>query len=259
MPERATFPPSSPEPTFWSRPANSGATSATSATVENTPRDVLTALRVFREADAAMRQRAQAQLAVNERDLLAIRHLIQGEARHTPVSPKDLSAYLGISTAATAKLLARLSRTGHIRRAAHAVDGRVQLIYATSAAHREVRRALGDVHGRMFAAAEGLDPAERRAVIRFLTSVADAISVPTPVPTPIPTPVPTPVARPVAMSVPAPVAMSLPAPLPMPVPMSLAMPVPAPVAPPAPFSAPAPNPGPAPDRGAEVGRRHATA
>ena len=181
MPARSTFSPSSPEPTFWPGPANSGATSATG---ETGSREVLAALRVFRSADAAMRQRAQMQLGVNETDLLAIRHLIQGQARHTPVSQKDLSAYLGISTAATAKLLARLSRTGHIRREAHAVDGRVQLIYATSSAHREVRRALGAVHGRMFAAAEELDPSERRAVIRFLTNVADAMSVDAPASSP---------------------------------------------------------------------------
>jgi len=183
MPARSTFSPSSPEPTFWPGPANSGATSATG---ETGSREVLAALRVFRAADAAMRQRAQAQLAVNETDLLAIRHLIQGEARRTPVSPKDLSAYLGISTAATAKLLARLSRTGHIRREAHAVDGRVQLLYATSAAHQEVRRALGAVHDRMFAAAEDLDPTQRRAVIHFLTAVAEAMSGDAPLPAPEP-------------------------------------------------------------------------
>ena len=189
MPERATSPSQSPspEPTFWPVPASRGASSGPG---ETSPRDVLTALREFRAADAAMRQRAQAQLAVNETDLLAIRHLIQGEARHTPVSPKDLSAYLGISTAATAKLLARLSRTGHIRREAHAVDGRVQLIYATPSARHEVRRALGAVHGRMFAAAEELDPAERRAVIRFLANVADAMSVVERFPAPVPAPVP---------------------------------------------------------------------
>ena len=189
MPARATSPTSSPEPTFW--PARvvgdaTRSTRSTSATGETRPRDVLAALRVFREADAAMRQRAQVQLAVNETDLLAIRHLIQGEARRTPVSPKDLSAYLGISTAATAKLLARLSRTGHIRREAHAVDGRVQLLYATSAAHQEVRRALGAVHDRMFAAAEDLDPTQRRAVIHFLTAVAEAMSGDAPLPAPEP-------------------------------------------------------------------------
>jgi DNA-binding MarR family transcriptional regulator len=195
MPERASSPTSSPEPTFWPARVVSDATRAVRApraTGETRPRDVLAALRVFRTADAAMRQRAQAQLAVNETDLLAIRHLIQGEARRTPVSPKDLSVYLGISTAATAKLLARLSKTGHIRREAHAVDGRVQLLYATSAAHQEVRRALGAVHDRMFAAAEGLDPEQRRAVIHFLTAVADAMSgdASLPAPEPISAPVP---------------------------------------------------------------------
>ena len=218
MPERATSPSQSPspEPTFWPVPASRGASSAPG---ETSPRDVLTALREFRAADAAMRQRAQAQLAVNETDLLAIRHLIQGEARHTPVSPKDLSAYLGISTAATAKLLARLSRTGHIRREAHAVDGRVQLIYATPSARSEVRRALGAVHGRMFAAAEELDPAERRAVIRFLANVADAMSV--------------------GERFPAPVQVSVPASSPAP--------------------DPAHANDAAPDRGAEAVRRHGTA
>jgi DNA-binding MarR family transcriptional regulator len=171
MSERATFPSASAHRAFWPGPENTDASRA---------RDVLAALRGFREADAAMRESARAQLAVNETDLVAIRHLIRGEARSTPVTPKDLSTYLGISSAATAKLLARLSRTGHIRREAHAVDGRVQLIFATTAAHREVRRALGSVHARMFAAAEDLDPAECGAVIRFLRAVAGAMAVPGP-------------------------------------------------------------------------------
>ncbi|MEC5150043.1 MarR family winged helix-turn-helix transcriptional regulator [Cryobacterium sp. GrIS_2_6] len=172
MSERATFPPRSPspEPSFWIGQGNTAAPGATGA------RDVLAALRAFRAADAAMRERARAELAVNETDLVAIRHLIQREARRTPVSPKDLTAHLGISSAATSKLLARLTRTGHIRREAHAVDGRVQLIFATPAAHQEVRRALGGVHERMFAAAEDLEPSERHAVVRFLTAVADAMS-----------------------------------------------------------------------------------
>ncbi len=138
---------------------------------------VLKAVRDFRRIDVAMRRRTQASLKINDTDLLAIRQLIRAERAGQSMGPKDLSACLGISSAATAKLLSRLTRTGHVRREPHAVDRRAQVVHATPRAHLEVRRVLGDVHQRMLAIAEGLSVADRRAVVSFLDGMGAAMSV----------------------------------------------------------------------------------
>lgn len=134
---------------------------------------VLQALRRFKAADSAMRHRTQAEMDMNETDLLALRHLIAAEARGHEVGPKELSAALGISSAATAKLLARLVRSGHIRREVHPTDRRAQLLYATPDTHHEVRKTLGGMHERMFAVAQDFTAGQQRAIIDFL----DAMSV----------------------------------------------------------------------------------
>jgi len=139
---------------------------------------VLEALRRFRTADVAMRHRTQADMAMNETDLHAIRHLISAEGRGNPVSPKDLSAALGISSAATAKLLARLVQSGHIRREPHPSDRRAQVLHATRNAHDDVRETLGGMHRRMLEAAEGLTRAQQNAVIHFLDTLSVAVAVP---------------------------------------------------------------------------------
>jgi DNA-binding MarR family transcriptional regulator len=138
---------------------------------------VLTAVRDFRRVDAAMRRRTQASLRINDTDLLAIRQLIRADRAGEPMGPKDLSACLGISSAATAKLLSRLAKTGHVSREPHAVDRRAQVVHATPRAHLELRRALGDVHRRMLAIADGLSVADRRAVVRFLAAMGAAMTV----------------------------------------------------------------------------------
>ena len=139
---------------------------------------VLEALRRFRVADSAMRHRTQAEMDMNETDLLAIRHLISAEARGAAVSPKDLSRVLGISSAATAKLLSRLVESGHVRREPHPRDRRAQVIHATPGAHREVRATLSAMHGRMLDVAEALTSAQQKAVIHFLDTLSVAVSEP---------------------------------------------------------------------------------
>lgn len=137
---------------------------------------VLESLRRFRAADSAMRHRTQAEMEMNETDLLAIRHLIAAEARGAAVSPKELSQVLGISSAATAKLLSRLVGSGHIRREPHPRDRRAQVLHATPGAHQEVRATLSAMHGRMLDVAEGLTGTQQKAVIHFLDTLSVAVS-----------------------------------------------------------------------------------
>jgi DNA-binding MarR family transcriptional regulator len=163
---------------YWYPRAQPGA--STAATVTTTAVDVLRAVRRFRAADVAMRMRARADMDMNDSDLIALRHLIASDETSAPIGPKDLSLFLGISTAATAKLLTRLESAGRLRREPHPSDRRAQVLHATRRAHEEIRRVMGDAHRRMLAAAEKLSPAEQVAVVRFLDELSGAMDEPDP-------------------------------------------------------------------------------
>ncbi|WEO79010.1 MarR family winged helix-turn-helix transcriptional regulator [Cryobacterium sp. SO2] len=140
--------------------------------------DVLRAVRRFRAADVAMRIRARSNMDMNDSDLVALRHLIAAEERSEPIGPKDLSGFLGISSAATAKLLSRLEASGRLHREPHPSDRRAQVLFATGRAHEEIRRVLGAAHQRMLAAAEKLSGSEQSAVVRFLDELSGAMDEP---------------------------------------------------------------------------------
>jgi len=140
--------------------------------------DVLRAVRRFRAADLAMRNRVRSGMDMHHTDLVAVRHLIAAEERGESVGPTDLSRYLGISSAATAKLLTRLESAGRLRREPHPSDRRAQVLHATGAAHDEVRLALGAAHQRMLAAAEKLSASEQLAVVRLLDELSGAMDEP---------------------------------------------------------------------------------
>ncbi|WP_166806519.1 MarR family winged helix-turn-helix transcriptional regulator [Cryobacterium serini] len=153
--------------TYWYDPKNPGVSSATV---------VLRAVRRFRVADAMMRRRAQADMCVNETDLVALRHLIACERENRVASPKYLSDFLNISSAATAKLLSRLTASGHIRREVDPDDGRAQRLFATETSHIQMRRALSGTHEQLMKVALDLTADQQAAVVHFLDAMS-AIAV----------------------------------------------------------------------------------
>ena len=156
---------------YWYDPRKVGVSSAM---------DVLRAVRRFRVADAAMRHRAQAEMNINETDLMAIRHLIACERQHRTASPKDLSEFLNISSAATAKLLSRLSASGHIRREVNPNDGRAQRLFATRSSHDEMRQALAGTHDQLMQVALKLTADQQVAVVHFLDAMSAIAVMPRP-------------------------------------------------------------------------------
>lgn len=148
---------------YWYDPTNSGVSQAL---------DVLRAVRRFRVADAAMRHRAQAEMHINETDLMAIRHLIAREREKRVASPKDLSEFLSISSAATAKLLARLTSSGHIRREVNPDDGRAQRLFATQSSHDQMRHALTGTHEQLLGVAVALSSDHQKAITHFLDAMS---------------------------------------------------------------------------------------
>jgi len=136
---------------------------------------VLDALREYRASEAAMRRRMRAAMRMGETDLLAIRYLLKQQGLGVSVSPKDLAAQLGISSASTTVLIDRLVRSGHVERRPHPTDRRALVIVPTIASHREVRATLGDLHRRMMDVAQSLSDEEAAIVLAFLDRMSEAV------------------------------------------------------------------------------------
>ncbi|MBF4463227.1 MULTISPECIES: MarR family winged helix-turn-helix transcriptional regulator [unclassified Rathayibacter] len=140
--------------------------------------EVLASMRAFRTAEAAMRRRTRGSMGMGENDLLAVQFLMRRQQKGEHVSPKDLAAYLGISSASTTVLIDRLVKSGHVVREPHPSDRRAIRIVATAASHREVRATLDEMHRRMLEAAERLNPSEAGTVIRFLDTMREIVELP---------------------------------------------------------------------------------
>jgi DNA-binding MarR family transcriptional regulator len=138
--------------------------------------DVLNALRRYRAAETAMRRRTRDSMGMGETDLLAVRFLLSAARSNKSVSPKDLSAYLKISSASTTILIDRLVKSGHVRREPHPTDRRALIIIPTTETDAEVRATLGQMHRRMMAVAESLSPEDARVITQFLEGIRDAVA-----------------------------------------------------------------------------------
>ena len=139
---------------------------------------VLKSLRDYRSAETTMRRSTRDSMGMGETDLLALRYLLRVQATGKAVVPKDLSQFLGITSASTTSLIDRLVASGHVRREAHPSDRRSVVVVPTVESDREVRETLGAMHRRMMAVAESLTAEEARVVVEFLQRMTEAVSTP---------------------------------------------------------------------------------
>ncbi|VXC07316.1 hypothetical protein CITRIK5_70671 [Citricoccus sp. K5] len=112
---------------------------------------------------------------LNGTDVEALRHIIARNAAGSSVTARELATHLDISTASTAKLLNRLSESGHVQRHPHPEDRRSVIVTATDHAHAEIREWLTDMHQRMLEVAHGVPEESRQGVVDLLTSMADCL------------------------------------------------------------------------------------
>lgn len=136
-------------------------------------REVLEALRLYRAAERAMRRRTRDEMSMGENELLALRFLLRQPGHGT--RPRDLAAYLGISTAAVTVIIDRLERSGHLRRTPDESDATLTLIHTTAHADDDVRHTLGQMHQLMYGVASRMEPEAQRHVALFLREMADAV------------------------------------------------------------------------------------
>ena len=139
---------------------------------------VLKSLRDYRAAETAIRRSTRDSMGMGETDILALRYLLRAQASGKAVVPKDLSQFLGITSASTTSLIDRLVASGHVRREAHPSDRRSVVVVPTVESDREVRETLGAMHRRMMTVAEALSAEEARIVVEFLQKMTDAIAAP---------------------------------------------------------------------------------
>ncbi|WP_461173066.1 MarR family transcriptional regulator [Arthrobacter sp. Z1-9] len=136
---------------------------------------VLKSLRDYRAAETTVRRSTRDSMGMGETDILALRYLLRVQASGEATAPKDLSKFLGITSASTTSLIDRLVRSGHVRREAHPTDRRSVVVVPTVESDKEVRVTLGAMHRRMMAVAEGLSAHEAQVVIEFLQRMTDAL------------------------------------------------------------------------------------
>ena len=122
-----------------------------------------------------MRSRTQRSMGLGENDLLALRYLLTAKKDGRSIGPKELTAYLGISSASTTVLIDRLEKAGQVRREHSPFDRRALILVPTASTAEEVQAALGDVPERMVEVANRLDPAQAKVVVDFLNSMRAAV------------------------------------------------------------------------------------
>ena len=127
---------------------------------------------------------ALAHLRLNETDMRAIHFLIVCDNRGDQATAGAIAAHLGISTAATTKLLDRLERRGHVKRHPHPSDRRALVIAVTPATKEAAIATVGRHQARRFYAAARLSPAEREVVTRFLDDMTTELTAGTGAPPP---------------------------------------------------------------------------
>lgn len=136
---------------------------------------VLKSLRDYRAAETAVRRSTRDSMGMGETDILALRYLLRIQASGKMAVPKDISQFLGITSASTTSLIDRLVASGHVRREAHPTDRRSVVVVPTVESDREVRVTLGAMHRQMMAVAEGLTADEARVVVEFLARMTEAL------------------------------------------------------------------------------------
>lgn len=134
---------------------------------------VMDAMFRWREAERRVTEASQRYMRLGENDMKALRLMIVKGDKGEHVTARDIAEHLGISSAATTKLLDRLERAGHIRRTSHPTDRRAIAVIISPDTRKAAEMTIGREHARRFRVVASLTSEERETVIRFL----DAMSV----------------------------------------------------------------------------------
>ncbi|WP_292718549.1 MarR family transcriptional regulator [Microbacterium sp. 13-71-7] len=134
--------------------------------------ELMAALHAWHAAAERMSAASRRYMNLNQNDMRAVRFMIAAENAGEVATARALADHLGISSAATTKMLDRLERGGHIIRRPHPADRRAIALQVTPSTRRAAREGVGRLHARRFDVAARMSSDERRTVIRFLEELA---------------------------------------------------------------------------------------
>ncbi len=129
---------------------------------------VLDALRDWRTAEERLSEASRRFMRLGDNDMRALRYIIVVTDRGDVATARGIADHLGISSAATTKLVDRLERGAHISRMPHPHDRRSSSIVISPETRTAAQATVGREHARRFRVAAALAPEERDVVIRFL-------------------------------------------------------------------------------------------
>ena len=93
----------------------------------------------------------------------------------SPHGPVELARELGVTSAASSGIVDRLEARGHVRRVAHATDGRRTQVVLTGSAREGVLGYLVPMFAALAQMDATFDDAEKQIVERYLRGAIDAI------------------------------------------------------------------------------------
>jgi DNA-binding MarR family transcriptional regulator len=135
------------------------------------------ALGELREAEQRISLASRRYMQLNDTDMRALHYLIVCANRDAIATPSGIAQHLGISTAATTKLLDRLEKSNHIHRAPHPTDRRALAITISKETRHAAMQTVGRQQSKRFYAAARLTADERDVVIRFLADMTNEIAL----------------------------------------------------------------------------------
>jgi DNA-binding MarR family transcriptional regulator len=118
-----------------------------------------------------MRAALARRIGMSETDLDALEHLEAG-----PLTQRELSERLALTSGAITMLVDRLERSGLARRRPHPADRRYTLIELTDKVEADAPPELARFHTAIRALVARVPSESRRAITEFLEAAADAAS-----------------------------------------------------------------------------------
>lgn len=135
------------------------------------------AMGALREAERRIADASQRYMKLNATSMRAIHVLMVAENAGELITPTALAEQLGISTAAVAKMVAKLEADGHVLRRRHPTDRRAQTLTVSPSTRTAAMDTVGRTQSSRMRAAAALSAEERAVVIRFLQETAEDLAV----------------------------------------------------------------------------------
>ena len=138
--------------------------------VRPAPHDATILLREIRAVSAAFEANLAGKLTVNATDLLAMENLIEDG----PLTPTDLAARLGVSTAAMTTSIDRLTALGHVTRTPNPADRRGVLVVPTPESTQRAMASILPMVSGIDRVLDDFDDSEKAVIVDYLERVIAA-------------------------------------------------------------------------------------